>query len=45
MYIEFIKVINEVIIIKKNEEIKLARQSKERIAKLICKRIVEEISL
>ena len=36
---------NEVIIIKKNEEIKLARQSKERIAKLICKRIVEEISL
>ena len=36
---------NEVIIIKKNEEIKLARQSKERIAKLICKRIVEEVSL
>ena len=33
---------NEVIIIKKNEEIKLARQSKERIAKLICKRIMEE---
>ena len=35
---------NEVIIIKKNEEIKFARQSKEGIAKLICKKIVEEIS-
>ncbi len=35
---------NEVVIIKKNEEIKLARQSKKSIAKLICKRIVEEIS-
>ena len=35
---------NEVIIIKKNEEIRFARQSKERIARLICKKIVEEIS-
>ena len=35
---------NEVFIIKKNEEIKLERQSKERIANLICKKIVEEIS-
>ena len=35
---------NEVIIIKKNEEIKFARQSKERIAKLICNKIVEEFS-
>ncbi len=35
---------NEVIIIKKNEEIKFARQSKEGIAKLICKKIVEELS-
>ena len=35
---------NEVIIIKKNEEIKFARQSKERIAKLICKKIAEEFS-
>ena len=35
---------NEVIIIKKNEEIKFARQSKEGIAKLICKKIVEEFS-
>ena len=35
---------NEVIIIKKNEEIKLEKQSKEGIAKLICKKIVEEIS-
>ena len=35
---------NEVIIVKKNQEIKLERQSKERIAKLICKKIVEEIS-
>ena len=34
---------NEVIIIKKNEEIKFSRQSKEGIAKLICKKIVEEI--
>ena len=33
---------NEVIIIKKNEEIKVPRQSKEGIAKLICKKIVEE---
>ncbi len=33
---------NEVIIIKKNEEIKFAKQSKEGIAKLICKKIVEE---
>jgi len=33
---------NEVIIIKKNEEVKVARQSKEGIAKLICKEIVEE---
>ena len=35
---------NEVIIIKKNEEIKFARQSKEAIAKHICKKIVEEFS-
>ena len=35
---------NEVIIIKKNEEIKFARQSKEGIAKLICKKILEEFS-
>ena len=35
---------NEVIIIKKNEEINLARQSKERIAKLICEKIVEDIT-
>jgi len=35
---------NEVIIIKKNEEISLERQSKERIAKFICEKIVEEIS-
>ena len=35
---------NEVIIIKKNEEINLERQCKERIAKFICKKIVEEIS-
>lgn len=35
---------NEVIIIKKNEEINLARQSKERIAKLICEKIVEEVT-
>ena len=33
---------NEVIIIKKNEEIKFAKQSKEGIAKLICKKIFEE---
>ena len=35
---------NEVIIIKKNEEIKFAKQSKKSIAKLICKKIVEEFS-
>ena len=35
---------NEVTIIKKDEEINLARQSKERIAKLICEKIVEEIT-
>ena len=35
---------NEVIIIKKNEEVKVARQSKERIANLICRKIVEEFS-
>ena len=35
---------NEVIIIKKNKEIKVTRQSKEGIAKLICKKIVEEFS-
>ena len=35
---------NEVIIIKKNEEIKFAKQSKEGIAKLICKKIAEEFS-
>ena len=35
---------NEVIIIKKNEEIKFAKQSKEGIAKLICKKIVDEFS-
>ncbi len=35
---------NEVIIIKRNEEIKLERQSKEGVAKLICKKIVEEFS-
>ena len=33
---------NEVIIIKKNEEVKFEKQSKEGIAKLICKKIVEE---
>ena len=35
---------NEVIIVKKNQEIKLDRQSKKGIAKLICKKIVEDIS-
>ena len=35
---------NEVIIIKKDEEVKVARQSKEGIAKLICRKIVEEFS-
>jgi phosphopantothenoylcysteine synthetase/decarboxylase len=35
---------NEVIIKKKNEEIKVPRQSKEGIAKLICRKIVEEFS-
>ncbi len=35
---------NEVIIIKKNEEIKFARQSKEGNEKLICKKIVESFS-
>ena len=35
---------NEVIIVKKNQEIKLERQSKKGIAKLICNEIVEEIS-
>ena len=35
---------NEVIIIKKNEEVKVARQSKEGIAKLICRKRVEEFS-
>ena len=35
---------NEVVIVKKNEEIKLERQSKKGIANLICKKIVEEIS-
>ena len=35
---------NEVIIVKKNKEIKVTRQSKEAIAKLICKKIVEEFS-
>ena len=35
---------NEVIIVKKNQEIKLERQSKKVIAKLICNEIVEEIS-
>ncbi len=35
---------NEVFIIKKNEEVKFERQSKEGIAKLICKKIVEEFS-
>ena len=35
---------NEVIIIKKNEEIEFARQSKEGIAKIICKKIVEDFS-
>ena len=35
---------NEVIIVKKKEEIKLERQSKKEIANLICKKIVEEIS-
>ncbi len=34
---------NEVTIIKKNEEINLARQTKEKIAKHICEKIVEEI--
>ena len=31
-------------IIKKNKEIRVTRQSKEGIAKLICKKIVEEFS-
>ena len=35
---------NEVVIIKNNEEIKLEKQSKERIAKLICEKILEEVS-
>ena len=35
---------NEVTIIKKNEEIKLKRQTKEKIAELICEAIVEDIS-
>ena len=35
---------NEVTIIKKNEEIKLKRQTKEKIAELICETIVEDIS-
>ena len=35
---------NEVFIVKKDQEIKLERQSKEAIAKLICKKIVDEIS-
>ena len=35
---------NEVTIIKKNEEINLARQTKEKIAELICEKIVEDIS-
>ena len=35
---------NEVIIVKKKQEIKLERQSKKEIANLICKKIVEEIS-
>ena len=35
---------NEVIIIKRNEEIKLEKQSKKEIAKFICKKIAEEIS-
>ena len=35
---------NEVIIVKKKQEIKLKRQSKKEIANLICKKIVEEIS-
>ena len=35
---------NEVTIVMKNQEIKLERQSKEGIAKLICKKIVDEIS-
>ena len=35
---------NEVVIIKKDEEINLARQSKERIAKFICEKIVEDIT-
>ena len=34
---------NEVTIIKKNEEINLERQTKEKIAVLICEKIVEEI--
>ena len=34
---------NEVTIIKKNEEINLARQTKEKIAELICEKIVDEI--
>ena len=34
---------NEVTIIKKNEEINLARQPKEKIAEFICEKIVEEI--
>ena len=35
---------NEVIIVKKDKEIKLERQSKVAIAKLICEKIVDEIS-
>ncbi len=35
---------NEVTIIKENEEIKFSRQSKKKIARLICEQIVQEIS-
>ena len=36
---------NEVIIVKKNQQIKLERQSKKGIAKLICKEIVDDLSV
>jgi phosphopantothenoylcysteine synthetase/decarboxylase len=35
---------NEVIIIKKNEEIQLKRQSKKNIARFLCNEIVQECS-
>lgn len=35
---------NEVVIVKRNEEIELTRRSKKNIAEVICKEIIEEIS-